>query len=108
MFVNHLLFADDNILFGEATREGAENIRIALSEYEQASGQLVNYEKSSIYFGANVDYNTKASIRDVLKVKVASNLENYLRLLMMLMMVGRTRKRTLSHYIDRICKMVDN
>ncbi|KAA3488043.1 reverse transcriptase [Gossypium australe] len=42
------------ILFGEATK-GVENVHWMIIEYEKASGQLINYDKSLIYFGANVD-----------------------------------------------------
>lgn len=88
MFINHLLFVDDSILFGEATVKGAENVRTILSTYEQAFGQVVNYEKSLI--GANVDDRMKTSVKDILKVRIASNLENYLELPMM---VRRNKKR---------------
>ncbi|KAA3462946.1 non-ltr retroelement reverse transcriptase [Gossypium australe] len=37
--VNHLLFADDCILFGDATKEGAHTVRNILNEYEMISGQ---------------------------------------------------------------------
>lgn len=100
MFVNHLLFTDD-IIFDEATKKGAENIRNLLTAYEQASGQLVNYEESLIYFEANVDEKMKATVKDVLKVRIASNPKNYLRLPMM---VKSNKKRALSHYIDQIRK----
>lgn len=99
MFVIHLLFVDDSIIFGKATIERAINIRRVLSIYEQAFGQLVNYEKSFIYFGANVVDNMKNSARNILKVRVATNLENYLRLPMI---IGRNKKRAVTHYLDHI------
>ncbi|KAA3490037.1 reverse transcriptase [Gossypium australe] len=37
--INHLFFADDCILFGDATREGAKTVRDIIQEYEMCAGQ---------------------------------------------------------------------
>ncbi|KAA3481225.1 reverse transcriptase [Gossypium australe] len=50
----HLFFVDDNILFGEATTEWENAMKLVVAEYEQVLGQLVNFEKSLIYFSSNV------------------------------------------------------
>ena len=47
--VNHLLFADDNLLFFEANELSAVRINDLLRTYCNASGQRVNTEKSSIF-----------------------------------------------------------
>ena len=49
--VSHLLFADDTLLFFEATSEQAENVKAALLMYESATGQSLNFNKCSIFFG---------------------------------------------------------
>ncbi|KAH1107961.1 hypothetical protein J1N35_011729 [Gossypium stocksii] len=74
--VNHLFFADDCILFEDASIEGATVVYEVIKEYEEISGQRVNFEKSLIYFGANVNDNTKDSITNILDVRVALNSEN--------------------------------
>ncbi|KAK5784761.1 hypothetical protein PVK06_039291 [Gossypium arboreum] len=102
--VNHLFFADDCILFGDASKEGANMVRSVISEYEQASGQRVNFDKSLIYFGANVDSNVKKLVKSVLGVRVASNPEKYLGLPMM---VGRKKRWVLAHFVDRFRKRMD-
>jgi hypothetical protein len=48
--VNHLLFADDSMLFFKGSREGAEELSGLLEIYCQASGQRINKDKSSIFF----------------------------------------------------------
>ncbi|KAA3478659.1 reverse transcriptase [Gossypium australe] len=43
--ISHLLFADDCILFAEATQRGAHLLKQILNEYEISSGQCVKYDK---------------------------------------------------------------
>ncbi|KAH1057123.1 hypothetical protein J1N35_035188 [Gossypium stocksii] len=52
--INYLFFADDCILFGDASYEGACVVHDVIREYEMISGQQVNFDKSLIYVGANV------------------------------------------------------
>jgi hypothetical protein len=48
--VNHLLFADDSLLFFKASSEGASKVKDVLQKYCLASGQRINMDKSSIFF----------------------------------------------------------
>ncbi|KAK8685358.1 hypothetical protein V6N13_041361 [Hibiscus sabdariffa] len=50
--VGHLLFADDSILFGEASIIAANNLKQLLELYGNASGQMVNFDK-----GQSIDHN---------------------------------------------------
>jgi hypothetical protein len=56
--VNHLLFADDSMLLLEATKEGAVAINSILQRYEEASGQVINRDKSAILFSNNTPRRT--------------------------------------------------
>jgi hypothetical protein len=49
--ITHLLFADDSIVFLEASVESMHALKEVLLAYEVASGQKVNLQKSSIFFG---------------------------------------------------------
>lgn len=51
--MNHLFFADDCFFF-KANAQEARIIKQSLAIYGVASGQVVNYNKSSISFSANV------------------------------------------------------
>ncbi|CAH9132557.1 unnamed protein product [Cuscuta epithymum] len=52
--VSHLFFADDSYLFFKAVASECNTIRAVLREYEDGSGQAINFNKSSINFSQNV------------------------------------------------------
>ncbi|KAA3477353.1 reverse transcriptase [Gossypium australe] len=52
--ITHLLLADDNLIFGEATTMGADMLKRILQQYARCSGQLINFAKSSVFFSTNV------------------------------------------------------
>jgi hypothetical protein len=49
--VTHLLFADDSVVFLEASKQKLLVLKRILQDYEVSSGQLVNLQKLSIFFG---------------------------------------------------------
>lgn len=51
--ISHLMFADDIILFGEASSENALAVKNILSLFCDLSGQSVSKEKSKILFSPN-------------------------------------------------------
>ena len=67
--ISHLLFADDTMLFFQATRDQAEQVKAALDLYSVATGQSLNYDKCSIFFGEACPAPDQEQVRDVLKVK---------------------------------------
>ena len=66
--VNHLLFADDSLLFFKGSSEGAEELSNLLEVYCQASGQWINREKSSIFFTKGCPQATHDTINCILHV----------------------------------------
>lgn len=52
--VTHLFFVDDNLLFTKADLVSATTLRKVLKDYEMASGQVINFQKSSLCFNPNV------------------------------------------------------
>ncbi|KAK5777258.1 hypothetical protein PVK06_045225 [Gossypium arboreum] len=96
--INHLLFTDDCILFGDATVEGARLVQNIIKEYEVNSGQQVNFDKSLIYFGASVGQSERDAISSILGVRVATNPKKYLGLPMM---VGRNKRWAFANFVDR-------
>ena len=52
--ISYLLFADDTIIFCEATLDQTQAIKNILRVYEIASGQTVNFLKSDVTFSKGV------------------------------------------------------
>ena len=48
--ITHLLFADDSLVFTRATKEDCMNMKQLFDCYADASGQIFNFEKSSMFF----------------------------------------------------------
>ncbi|KAI5312433.1 hypothetical protein L3X38_041606 [Prunus dulcis] len=77
--INHLFFADDSLLFCDATEfEVAELQRIEI--YERASGQKINLKKSTICFSSSTPPEMQAQIQRLLGVPVVPCHERYLGL----------------------------
>ena len=51
--ISLLFFANDNIIFCQATREECNHLEQILETYEQAFGQKINREKTSLFFSRN-------------------------------------------------------
>jgi hypothetical protein len=64
LWVSHLLFVDDCLLFTQASERGGQRLREIFHSYQQGSSQMVNMEKSAIFFSANCDDQMKQEMKD--------------------------------------------
>lgn len=78
--VTHLLFADDSIVFLEAFEENLAKLRDILQTYEVASGQRVNLQKSSIFFGKGCAVDRKNILKQIIGIESVALSEKYLGL----------------------------
>jgi hypothetical protein len=78
--ITHLLFADDSIVFLEASVESMHALKEVLLAYEVASGQKVNLQKSSIFFGDGCRPEAKVELKQALGVAEEALSERYLGL----------------------------
>ena len=99
--VTNLMFADDLLLFCQATQAEGETIAKILQTYARDSGQSINLEKSSAYFSSNTLDNQKQQILEILGVKEVDRFETYLGLPTL---IGRAKYHTFSYLKDRIWK----
>lgn len=63
LFITHLLFADDSLIFVRVTKEDCLSLKGVFYCYTIALGQIFNYEKSSMFFSQN----TKQELISVIK-----------------------------------------
>src|ERR1044072_7604226 len=78
--ISHLFFADDNIIFARATNQEAQCITNILHNYELASGQKVNLDKSHLLFSQNVPSTRSIELFQLLNVKTTESFDKYLGL----------------------------
>lgn len=57
--INHLIFADNSILFCQATVTKWQHIQTILTIYEEASSQCINKQKTTILLSSNTSENIK-------------------------------------------------
>ncbi|CAN6706248.1 unnamed protein product [Malus baccata var. baccata] len=66
------------LLVGEADGKNCRNLVDLINMYCDASGQQVNFQKSSVYFGANIPKRVSAELANILRVKVVHDPGAYL------------------------------
>ncbi|CAH9117813.1 unnamed protein product [Cuscuta epithymum] len=103
--VSHLLFADDSFLFFRATSEEAGIIKDILSVYEENSGQIVNYGKSSLSFSQNVGEQFKGAYCSIFGIPMVGGQSRYLGLPTL---VGKNKYAILGYLKDKIFNRIKN
>jgi hypothetical protein len=93
-WINHLLFADDSLIFMSAKVQSGDRLNNILRIYGECSGQCVNREKSSIFF-----YPNTLELKQCLGIQVEAFSERYLGLPTA---VGRIMSGSFDHIKDRI------
>ena len=78
--ISHMFFADDSYLFCKATEGSANSVVELLSHFQLASGQQVNFNKSSVFFSSNTGPAMRTNICSILKIGEAGNRSTYLGL----------------------------
>ena len=86
--MTHLFFADNSLLFYRANQNESQEIMHILKQYEVASGQRVNMEKSSIFFSSNTSERAKNLVKQTLNVQSGLENDKYLGLPIM---IGRDK-----------------
>jgi hypothetical protein len=97
--VNHLLFANDSLLFFQASINGAQEMIDALNKYCSASGQQINMDKSSIFFSKGCPEAVRQDIKIVLEVERETLNEKYLG---MPSDVGKSKGLAFKYLRDRV------
>lgn len=78
--ISHLLFANDSMLYTQATPQDCLVINHCLHVYELASGHKVNLQKGSVVFSSNVPLPLQDSLTQLLGVEKVLVHDKYLGL----------------------------
>ncbi|KAL0286075.1 UNVERIFIED_CONTAM: hypothetical protein Sangu_2748700 [Sesamum angustifolium] len=76
----HLLFADDTLLFYQATLKAMDCIKGILTKFERASYLKINLQKSVMVFSKNTDQHLKEALARRPGVELLDKHEKYLGL----------------------------
>jgi hypothetical protein len=76
--ITHLFFADDSLLFCQATEANCVALGNLLQLYEDASGQQLNRAKTSLFFTKNTSATMKLFIKNLFQVPEIKCHEKYL------------------------------
>ncbi|XP_060968346.1 uncharacterized protein LOC133035920 [Cannabis sativa] len=101
--VSHMLFADDSFLYCKATEREVANIQHMLDVFAKASGQQVNFAKSSVFFSSNTSSHMWQTICNRMGIREADEKSKYLGLPST---IGRNKIAAFSYVVDKVHKRV--
>lgn len=102
-YVSHLFFADDSFLFTSATIVQARNLLDTLKIFSGSSGQVINYQKSGIYFSKKVENKHCKLLARILKVGRITQNNTYLGTLLFF---SRYKSFNYQNLLDRVYNRV--
>ncbi|KAL6201844.1 hypothetical protein ACLB2K_025556 [Fragaria x ananassa] len=102
--LSHLFFADDALFFLKGTLNNCSHLSHILSEYCTASGQLINMEKSGIYFSPNTPRQMAFLMCELLSFSEALNPGIYLGLPSLW---GRSKREAVNYIKERISRKIE-
>ncbi|XP_050387444.1 uncharacterized protein LOC126803741 [Argentina anserina] len=101
--LSHLMFVDDTLCFTKANVEDYRKLRLITDSYCSASGQRINFDKSSVFFSSNTPVEIHEAIANELGIPV-SQPGVYLGLPTMW---GNSKRSALAYIRERVKRKLD-
>ncbi|XP_060964998.1 uncharacterized protein LOC115719154 [Cannabis sativa] len=101
--VSHMFFTDDSFLYCRATEREVANVQHLLDLFADASGQRVNFDKSSVFFSTNTNSRMRQAIFQRLRIREAEENSKYLGLPSS---IGRNKIAAFSYVVDKVQKRI--
>lgn len=76
--LSHLMFADDLVLFSEATMDQVRVVKMCLDLFCNSSGQKVSNDKTQVFFSKNVHWRVRTQLSEALGFQRTEDLRKYL------------------------------
>lgn len=76
--LSHLFFVDDSLFFFRASVDSCQAVRDTMKLFCDISGEMINYDKSSVMFSPNTPTRFKHIMRKVLGTPSCEKLGTYL------------------------------
>ncbi|GLT28349.1 hypothetical protein SLA2020_032890 [Shorea laevis] len=97
--LSHLFFADDLMLFCEASQEQVEVVMDCLTKFSKESGLEINSTKSKLYVSPNIQSHVAGVLSDASGIPLTSDLGTYLGVPIL---HGRPSVSTYKHILEKI------
>ncbi|XP_026434571.1 uncharacterized protein LOC113332111 [Papaver somniferum] len=88
--ITHLMFDDDILIFTKADMHNKEGIMNVLNYFSSVSGQMLNLDKSSVYFSHNISPSTREILARELKMTEMKDSDKYLGVTLL---IGRDKTK---------------
>ncbi|XP_027177900.1 uncharacterized protein LOC113777055 [Coffea eugenioides] len=101
--LSHIFFADDSLIFCKAKEEEAVQLMKVLRQYGEASGQLINTEKSSIFFSKNDPVGERLKMLERVRVMKELKQSRYLGLPLV---IGRSKTQVFNFVKEKVVSRI--
>lgn len=101
--INHMFFADDSLIFMKANEASAGKLMSILALYEDASGQVINKDKSAVMFSKGTSQAAKRKFKNLLQISNEAFNERYLGLPIYL---GKSKSKAFGYLLEKVWKKI--